>query len=98
MNATLIKTEPIWYEVVTPDGKKTRIRKLKHSLITDIADFPDALSYDGASMKLFKPEQYAESGLVVQVRREALQMAKILIEEALRQICEKEKEAQEYDG
>ena len=61
MDAILTKPEPIWWEIVDEHGKKSRVRKLKVSLLVDLVDFSDALSYDGATMKLFRPDEYAEA-------------------------------------
>lgn len=59
MKGILVKPEPIWYETVTDDGKKLKVRKLKLSILVDIVDFADALSYDGATMDVFRPDEMA---------------------------------------
>ncbi|MBT9169383.1 MAG: hypothetical protein DDT19_02742 [Syntrophomonadaceae bacterium] len=52
--ARLGKVEPIWSDELTPEGKKVKVRYLKLSYYCTIADFPDALQWDGAEMYISK--------------------------------------------
>lgn len=52
--ARLGKPEPVWQDELTPEGKKIKIRYLKLTYYCTIADFPEALQYDGADMWISK--------------------------------------------
>ena len=57
MNVELLKYEPVWKEEINDAGDKAKVRKLKLSIYVDPAEFPDVTAYDGATMKLFRPEE-----------------------------------------
>lgn len=52
--ARLGKPEPVWQDEITPEGKKLKVRYLKLSYYCTIAEFPDALQWDGADMFISK--------------------------------------------
>lgn len=65
--AKLGKPEPVWQDELTPKGKKIKVRYLKLSYYCTIAEFPDALQWDGADMYISRhdPELLAQDMVTV---------------------------------
>jgi len=59
MKAVMEKPEPVWRDFITNKGDKIKVRKLKVTYLFDMADFQDALSFDGAVFDVFRPNEYA---------------------------------------
>jgi len=59
MKAVMEKPEPVWRDFITDEGDRIKVRKLKVTYLFDMADFQDALSFDGATFDIFRPNEYA---------------------------------------